>query len=90
MLHPYIITTSVCSVLLCMHLHMTFTVSSAPCNEAKAWPGQNLQPRPPPPGEGARVEGSGLVLLVSSHDVLQDIVGAHGLNVYWKGTSKYG
>ena len=46
--------------------------------------------RAPPPREGARVEGSGLVLLVSSHDVLQDIVGAHGLNVYWKGTSKYG
>ena len=45
---------------------------------------------PSPGGGGPRVEGSGLVLLVSSHDVLQDIVGAHGLNVYWKGTSKYG
>ncbi len=39
--------------------------------------------RGPLPQEGARVEGSGLVLLVSSHDVLQDIVAAHGLNVYW-------
>ena len=45
---------------------------------------------PSPGGGGPRVGGPGLVLLVASQGWLQDIVGAHGLNVYWKGTSKYG
>ncbi len=72
-----------------MHLHIPFTVSSAQATKPEH--GQAISCMRPGGGAG-RVEGFRFVPLVSSHDVLHEIVAAHDLNVQLDagyGTSKY-